>query len=184
MTSRGIEPHARGVAALHVPDTGVVDFARVADALLRDVLARGGQLVTNCPVEAVTGGLVRHAHGTTRAVTAIACAGMDADRLARRSGGPADPRIVPFRGAYLRLRRPELVRALIYPVPDPTLPFLGVHLTRRLQGDVVAGPTALPALDRAARHAHVAGDVADGVALAAPRRARARLRGVARRIRP
>jgi L-2-hydroxyglutarate oxidase len=141
-----VEPHARGVAALHVPDTGIVDFARVADALLRDVLARGGLLVTGCPVAAVTGGVVRHARGSTRAATVIACAGMDADRLARRSGGPADPRIVPFRGSYLRLRRPELVRALIYPVPDPALPFLGVHLTRRLQGDVVAGPTALPAL--------------------------------------
>jgi 2-hydroxyglutarate dehydrogenase len=68
---------------------------------------------------------------------------VQSDRLAVRSGAPAEPRIVPFRGAYFRLRRPELVRALIYPVPDPSLPFLGVHLTRRAQGDVVAGPTAL-----------------------------------------
>ncbi len=141
-----VEPHARGVAALHVPDTGIVDFARVADALRTDVLARGGLVVTACAVTSVAGGVVRHAHGVTRAATIIACAGLDADRLARRSGEPADPRIVPFRGAYLRLRRPELVRALIYPVPDPALPFLGVHLTRRLKGDVVAGPTALPAV--------------------------------------
>lgn len=143
-----VEPHARGVAALHVRDTGIVDFARVADALLADVMARGGVLVTGCGVTSVAEGTVRHELGTTRAGTVIACAGRDAAGLAERSGQPADPRIVPFRGAYLRLRRPELVRALIYPVPDPALPFLGVHLTRRVQGDVVAGPTALPALDR------------------------------------
>ena len=140
-----VEPHARGVAALHVPGTGIVDFALVAAALLADVRARGGTLHTGCAVEAAAGGTVRHAHGVTRAPTVIACAGLGADRLARRSGADPDPRIVPFRGAYLRLRRPELVRALIYPVPDPALPFLGVHLTRRIQGDVVAGPTALPA---------------------------------------
>ena len=103
-------------------------------------------MVTACAVTSIGGGVVRHERGVTRATTVVACAGLDADRLARRSGEPADPRIVPFRGAYLRLRRPELVRALIYPVPDPALPFLGVHLTRRIQGDVVAGPTALPAL--------------------------------------
>lgn len=140
-----VEPHALGVAALHVRDTGIVDFGRVASALLDDVLARGGTIVTDCAVATIAGGVVRHARGVTRARTVIACAGMDAARLARRSGGADDPRIVPFRGAYLRLRRPELVRALIYPVPDPALPFLGVHLTRRIQGDVVAGPTALPA---------------------------------------
>ncbi|HMS62538.1 MAG TPA: L-2-hydroxyglutarate oxidase [Solirubrobacteraceae bacterium] len=139
-----VEPHARGVAALHVPDTGIVDFARVARALRRDVEARGGTVVTSCPVETIAGGTVRHERGSTRAPAIVACAGMDASRLARRSGEPDDPRIVPFRGAYFRLRRPELVRALIYPVPDPALPFLGVHLTRRVQGDVVAGPTALP----------------------------------------
>lgn len=139
-----VEPHARGVAALHVPDTGIVDFARVAGALRADVERRGGTVVTGCPVDAIRGGVVRHALGATQAPAVIACAGLGAGRLARRSGERDDPRIVPFRGAYFRLRRPELVRALIYPVPDPALPFLGVHLTRRVQGDVVAGPTALP----------------------------------------
>ena len=138
-----IEPHARGLAALHSPDTGIVDFERVARALCADLKARGGAVFTGCHVDSIEGGTVRHACGVTRAPTIVACAGLQSDRLAVRSGAAAEPRIVPFRGAYFRLRRPELVRALIYPVPDPSLPFLGVHLTRRAQGDVVAGPTAL-----------------------------------------
>lgn len=139
-----IEPHARGLAALHVTDTGIVDYGQVARALRADVEARGGSVVTGCAVERAGDGIVRHAHGATRAGIVVACAGLQSDRLAERSGADADPRIVPFRGAYFRLRRPELVRALIYPVPDPGLPFLGVHLTRLVGGDVVAGPTALP----------------------------------------
>ena len=142
------EPHAAGIAALHSPDTGIVDFAAVAEALRRDVERRGGVVVTGCAVtriESLAGGaLVHHAQGATRARTVVACAGAWSDRLAVASGAGAGPRIVPFRGAYLRLQRPDLVRALIYPVPDPALPFLGVHLTRRMQGDVVVGPTALP----------------------------------------
>jgi 2-hydroxyglutarate dehydrogenase len=132
------------VAALHSPDTGIVDFARVAQALRADVEARGALVVTGCAVDAVSPGGVEHELGVTRAATTICCAGLHAARLAERSGADAAPRIVPFRGAYFRLRRPELVRALIYPVPDPGLPFLGVHLTRRVQGDIVAGPTAMP----------------------------------------
>jgi 2-hydroxyglutarate dehydrogenase len=95
--------------------------------------------------------VVEHAGGETHARAAIACAGAWADRLAVAAGAPPDPRIVPFRGAYLRLRpeRRELVHGLIYPVPDPDLPFLGVHLTRHVSGDVMIGPTALlaPARD-------------------------------------
>jgi len=150
------EPHARGVAALHSPDTGIVDFARVAQALRADVEARGAVVVTGCGVHAVRPSGVEHERGVTRTGTTVCCAGLQSDRLAERSGADAEPRIVPFRGAYFRLRRPELVRALIYPVPDPALPFLGVHLTRRAQGDVVAGPTALPV---AARDAYRLGRV-------------------------
>jgi (S)-2-hydroxyglutarate dehydrogenase len=84
-----------------------------------------------------------HSGGLLRAGRALLCAGVAADRLALTDGGDADPRIVPFRGSYFRLGRPELVRALIYPVPDPRLPFLGVHLTRHPSGDVLLGPTAL-----------------------------------------
>lgn len=139
-----IEPHARGAGALHSPDTGIVDFERVARALRVDLEARGGLVVTGCAVREIREGIVLHARGATRSRTTIACAGAQSDRLAERSGADPEPRIVPFRGAYFRLRRPELVRALIYPVPDPALPFLGVHLTRRVHGDVVVGPTALP----------------------------------------
>ncbi len=88
--------------------------------------------------------MLTHARGETRARFAVFCAGRQAARLARLAGAPRHPRIVGFRGAYLRLRQPELVRSLIYPVPDPALPFLGVHLTRHIDGEVLIGPTALP----------------------------------------
>ncbi len=143
-----IEPYAQGVGALRTPDTGIVDFARVADAYRDDVVGAGSQIFTRCAVERIVddgGGTatVVHARGETRARTVVTCSGLWSDRLAVASGADPDPRIVPFRGAYMRLRRPELCRTLIYPVPDPGLPFLGVHLTRRIGGEVVVGPTAL-----------------------------------------
>jgi L-2-hydroxyglutarate oxidase len=144
-----IEPHARGMAALHSPGTGVVDFARVATAFAADVEEVGGAVVTGCEVRGLTarpGGVgVQHAGGSTDAGFVISCAGAWSDRLAIAAGAPAEPRIVPFRGAYLRLRpeRRELVRASIYPVPDPELPFLGGHLTRGIDGEVLLGPSAL-----------------------------------------
>lgn len=150
-----VEPHARWVAALHSPETGVVDFARVARALADDVREAGGAIATGCGVEHVErrGRRLRlhHSGGEASASGAIFCAGAWADRLAVAAGAPADPRIVPFRGAYLRLRpeRRDLVRSLIYPVPDPRLPFLGVHLTRDAKGEVLIGPTALIAAARA-----------------------------------
>lgn len=145
------EPHARGAAALHSPDTGVVDFGALTRALARGVSERGGAVVGGCEVRAVSAGAraleLRHREGTVAAGNAIFCAGAWSDRLARAAGAGADPRIVPFRGAYLRLApaRAELVRALIYPVPNSRLPFLGVHLTRTLAGEVLLGPTAMPA---------------------------------------
>ena len=146
-----IEPHARGIAALHSPHTGIADFPAVARAFATDVRGAGGTVTTGCPVEKVADGEVRHAHGVTRARRTIVCAGAWSDRLATEAGAPEDPRIVPFRGAYLKLKphRRELVKGLIYPVPDPELPFLGVHLTRHVDGDVLIGPTALlsPARD-------------------------------------
>jgi (S)-2-hydroxyglutarate dehydrogenase len=145
----GVEPHARGIAALHSPATGTVDFRRVAVALADDVEAAGGAVVPASEVRAIReeASLVRveHAGGTTAARAVVACAGGAADRLAVTGGVPADVRIVPVRGAFLRLRpeRAEVVRGNIYPVPDPALPFLGPHLTRRHDGEVVLGPTAL-----------------------------------------
>jgi (S)-2-hydroxyglutarate dehydrogenase len=152
---REVEPHARGLCALHSPHTGVVDFSAVALALANEVREAGATIATGCEVRGVDTGnrTVRlvHARGVTEAANAVFCAGAWADRLALAAGAQASPRIVPFRGAYLRLApaRRELVRALIYPVPDPALPFLGVHLTRRIDGEVLIGPTALlaPARD-------------------------------------
>ena len=150
-----VEPHARGVAALHSPATGIADFGGVARAMAGELRERGVTVATGSGVEDVAragrGVVLRHARGETRAGRAVFCAGAWSDRLAVAAGAPADPRIVPFRGAYLRLRpeRRHLVRALIYPVPDPRLPFLGVHLTRHVDGEVLVGPTALiaPARD-------------------------------------
>jgi 2-hydroxyglutarate dehydrogenase len=144
-----LEPSARALAALHSPNTGVVDFAAVARSYADDVAEAGGSVALGCGVTAVDvrGRALRlaHAGGQTEASNAIFCAGAWSDRLAVTAGAVADPRIVPFRGAYLRLlpERRELVRSLIYPTPDPSLPFLGVHLTRHLDGDVTIGPTAL-----------------------------------------
>jgi (S)-2-hydroxyglutarate dehydrogenase len=149
-----LEPHARGIAGLHSPGTGIVDFPAVARAYAHDVLEAGGAIATGCGVEDVKIGsrslLLAHARGTTEASHAIFCAGAWADRLAVAAGADPDPRIVPFRGAYLRLRaeRRHLVRSLIYPVPDPSLPFLGVHLTKHIDGEVLVGPTALISLAR------------------------------------
>jgi (S)-2-hydroxyglutarate dehydrogenase len=144
-----IEPHAGGIAALHSPETGVVDFAQVAAAFAADVEAAGGTVATGAGVgrliptrEGIT---VEHARGTTAAGVVVSCAGAWSDRLAVAAGAPKEPRIVPFRGAYLRLRpeRRELVRGSIYPVPDPDLPFLGGHLTRGIDDEVLLGPSAL-----------------------------------------
>jgi len=147
---REIEPHATGVAALHSPNTGIVDFAAVGARLADDVRAAGGELRCDwevCDVAASARSIRLRAAGgdTAESARAVFCAGLWADRLAVLAGADPDPRIVPFRGAYLRLvpARRALVRGLIYPVPDPRLPFLGVHLTPRVDGEVLLGPSAL-----------------------------------------
>jgi 2-hydroxyglutarate dehydrogenase len=150
-----IEPHARGVAALHSPHTGVVDFVAVAESYAADVEAAGGSIHLGTTVDGARpsagpgpGKLtIEHSRGTTLAAEAVFCAGLWSDRLAVACGAPADPRIVPFRGGYLKLgpAEAELVRANVYPVPDPDLPFLGAHLTRTFAGEVLIGPSALMA---------------------------------------
>jgi (S)-2-hydroxyglutarate dehydrogenase len=153
---REIEPHARGVAALHSPATGVVDFAAVAESLAAEIRASGGDIQMNADVTEieVSSDRLRVVCGSDelRPRFAIFCAGAWADELAVMAGADPDPRIVPFRGAYLRLRpdRAGLVRGLIYPVPDPALPFLGVHLSRHIDGNVSLGPSALLAPTRLA----------------------------------
>jgi len=142
-----LEPHCAGIAGLHSPNTGIVDFAAVARALADDVREAGGEIMLGRTVSAVArdDGGVRLEGGDVAARHAVFCAGGQASRLAVAAGAPEDPRIVPFRGQYLSLRPQarELVRGLIYPVPDPDLPFLGVHLTRHISGDVLLGPSAM-----------------------------------------
>ena len=152
---REIEPHCVGVRAIHSPGTGIVDFSRVAEVMAADVTAAGADVLTGHEVVRVEdgGGEVRIAtnRGTLVGGRVLACAGLHADRLAARSGGAREPRIVPFRGAYWQLRpdRRHLVRNLVYPVPDPRYPFLGVHLTRRIRdGAVWLGPNAVLAFAR------------------------------------
>jgi (S)-2-hydroxyglutarate dehydrogenase len=152
---REIEPHASGLGALHSPATGVVDFRLVARALAEDVRAAGGDVRLGYEVNAVdarNGDVrLRSSNGDEiEAAQAVFCAGPWSDRLALEAGADADPRIVPFRGAYLTLKpeRSDLVKSLIYPVPDPTLPFLGVHLSRHVDDEVTIGPTALLAAAR------------------------------------
>jgi L-2-hydroxyglutarate oxidase LhgO len=147
---RATEPHAAGVAAIHSPETAIVDFKAVAHALRREIVERGAIVRTGATVERVRaeGDRVRIAVRDGSDITAeraVVCAGLHADRLAVASGEPAAPRIVPFRGEYWQIRpeRRELVRGLIYPVPDPRLPFLGVHLTRKIDGSVWIGPNAV-----------------------------------------
>lgn len=156
---REIEPHVRGVAGLHSPASAITDYAAVARRMADDVRAAGGEVRASADV-------VRVAHGDradpnrpvavlangvrVRADQVIVCAGLRSDLLARASGAAPSPRIVPFRGEYFALRpeRTDLVRGLVYPVPDPELPFLGIHLTRRVGGGVLVGPNAVLALGR------------------------------------
>jgi L-2-hydroxyglutarate oxidase len=155
---RRIEPHAAGIAALHVPQAGIADYPGVARAYGRRIVAAKGQVRTGARVTAIsrtTGRMSRRtavetARGTYDCALLVNCAGLQADRVARLSGVEPEVRIVPFRGEYFDLvpARRELVRGLLYPVPDPRFPFLGVHLTRTVDGRVEAGPNAVLALKR------------------------------------
>lgn len=157
---REIEPHASGVAALHSPHTAITDFPAVARAFADDVTAAGGRVRLGVEITRVErrGDLVRVGGaldgGRDLEVfefdRLVVCAGLYADRVGRLAGDEAGPAIVPFRGEYYRLRpeREDLVRGLIYPVPDPRYPFLGVHFTRRINGGVDVGPNAVTALAR------------------------------------
>lgn len=150
-----VEPHVHGVAALHSPSTAIVDFPAVAGALAGELREAGAELRLGFDVAAIAR-RDREVRLTARNGDELAfdqvvvCAGLQADRVARLAGGAEDPVIVPFRGEYLRLRAPRagLVRGLIYPVPDPAYPFLGVHFTRRVDGNVDIGPNAVLALAR------------------------------------
>ncbi|MBW8486280.1 L-2-hydroxyglutarate oxidase [Actinomadura sp. PM05-2] len=151
---REVEPHAAGAAALHSPSTAIVDYPAVARALADDVRAAGGTVRLGVEVTGLRRAsgrvAVRTPHEELAFDRLIVCAGLHADRVARLAGDAPDPAVVPFRGEYYRLvpERAGLVRGLIYPVPDPRYPFLGVHFTRRVDGGVDVGPNAVLALAR------------------------------------
>ncbi|AZS86347.1 L-2-hydroxyglutarate oxidase [Streptomyces griseoviridis] len=145
------EPEVRGLAAIHVGTTGVCDFVgvarRLADASGAEI--RYGSRVVQVDRRPERGVAVRTARGdVVRGRALVNCAGLHCDEVARLTGDDPEMRIVPFRGEYYTLDRPELVRGLVYPVPDPAFPFLGVHLTRGIDGGVHIGPNAVPALAR------------------------------------
>lgn len=151
---REIEPHAAGLAAVQVPEEGIVDFQGVCIALERELRAQGVTVTTSASVHhalrAADGWVLETHAGDFLADFIINCAGLHSDRVAAAAGEERDARIVPFRGEYYKLRESaqHLVRNLIYPVPDPTFPFLGVHFTRMIGGGVEAGPNAVLALSR------------------------------------
>jgi (S)-2-hydroxyglutarate dehydrogenase len=151
---RDREPHVRGLSALLVPETAVVDFRRIAEELAADVVRSGGEVILGHPV--------REIHDERNAVRVetdvderifdhlVVCAGLQSSQVARMVGAPSDPEIIPFRGEYYEIapERTSLVRGLVYPVPDPRYPFLGVHFTRGLDGNVHVGPNAVLALSQ------------------------------------
>ena len=148
------EPHVEAVAGLWVPATGVADFQAVAERMAERFVEASGTLLTGANVtggrETATGVVVETTTGDLEAAVLVTCAGLWADRVARMFGSEPSVQLVPFRGEYAELRAGarDLVRGLIYPVPDPAFPFLGVHLTRRVDGTVDAGPSAALAFAR------------------------------------
>ncbi len=151
---REIEPHAAGIAAIRVPQEGIVDYPRVCETLVGLIAAQGGEVITSARVTAIArdgnGWRVLSTAGDYECSRIVTCAGLQSDRIAALTGANRTVRIVPFRGEYYKIRpeRQNLVRHLIYPVPDPKFPFLGVHFTRMIHGGVEAGPNAVLAFAR------------------------------------
>ncbi|CAH0216637.1 MULTISPECIES: L-2-hydroxyglutarate oxidase [unclassified Microbacterium] len=149
-----LEPHAQGVAAVHSPHTAVVDYASITEAMAQDVRAAGGSILLGHEVTAMTASTDRVKVRTTVSDHVfdhvVVCAGLQSDVVARFVGADPSPKILPFRGEYWALHpdRTSLVSGMIYPVPDPRFPFLGVHFTRGVYDDVHVGPNAVPALAR------------------------------------
>ena len=159
---REIEPHAAGLAAIHVPEEGIVDYAGVVEAMAKEIRTLGGEIRTGEQVRVLesVGGIwrVETSNETYETTRVVACAGLHSDRVVSLSGMKPSAKIMPFRGEYYMIRkeRQSLVRNLIYPVPDPQFPFLGVHFTRMVKGGVEAGPNAVLAM---AREGYTWGDI-------------------------
>lgn len=151
---REVEPNAIGTAALASPGTAIVDYAAITAALVDDVVEAGGDLRLGCTVDRIdqhgARAVVHTTEGEFSADHVIVCAGVQSDRIARRSGGESQPRIVPFFGQYFLLESAyrDILNGLVYPVPDPKYPFLGVHLTKRFDGEMTVGPNAFLSLSR------------------------------------
>jgi L-2-hydroxyglutarate oxidase len=149
-----IEPHVAGVRAMHVPEAGIADYPAVVRKLAELIRARDGQVHTGTPVTAMRedgdGVVVTTPRGEFRADRCVNCAGLHSDRVTRMAGHTPPARIVPFRGEYYKFKpgSPKLCQHLIYPVPDPAFPFLGVHFTRMINGEIEAGPNAVLAFAR------------------------------------
>ena len=151
---REYEPHAAGLAGLHVPQTGIVDYVQVTQAYARHLQQNGGEILTGARMTGwhrdALDQVIETTAGTIRAHVLINCAGLQSDRVARMCGFNPGLQIVPFRGEYYEItpEKHHLVNNLLYPVPDTRFPFLGVHFTRRIHGGIEAGPNAVPALKR------------------------------------
>ncbi|HVA86106.1 MAG TPA: L-2-hydroxyglutarate oxidase [Candidatus Saccharimonadales bacterium] len=149
---REIEPHVAGIAALHSPHTAVVDYVRVSEVVAEQITSAGGRVLLSSPVSSISEFGDRVTLGTPNGALTfdrvIACAGLSSDAVSKMAGPPDDLKIIPFRGEYFALdeRTASLVNGLVYPVPDPRYPFLGVHLTRDVHGGVHVGPNAVPAM--------------------------------------
>jgi L-2-hydroxyglutarate oxidase len=151
---REVEPHAVGVAALHSPHTAVVDYSAITEAMAQDLRQHGGRILFSHEVigirEYPANVQLRTPQQTLKFDQVIVCAGLQSDVLANKAGASPSPKILPFRGEYrsLEASKQELVNGMIYPVPDPNFPFLGVHFTRSVYDEVHIGPNAVPALSR------------------------------------
>jgi (S)-2-hydroxyglutarate dehydrogenase len=151
---RDVEPHAAGLAALHSPRTAITDYVAIARSLAAGIEAAGGSVLLSARVTGITraAGRIEVATGERRTSVdrLVLCAGLQADRVGRLAGDVPSPRIVPFRGEYMTVSgaKRDLVRGMVYPVPDPRYPFLGVHFTRRVSGELEVGPNAVLALGR------------------------------------
>lgn len=149
-----IEPHATGLAALHSPATAITDFVAVAKSFGRDIESAGGEVLLSNRIEEIRrvndAIEVRAIRGSLRVRALVICAGLQSDRLSKPVDGQSSPRIVPFRGEYMKVTdaKKDLVSGLIYPVPDPRYPFLGVHFTSMVSGDLEVGPNAVLAFKR------------------------------------
>lgn len=164
---RELEPNSAGIRGIHVPGTGIVDYARVAEKYAELIISRGGNVFLSHEVTGIKNSgpqtILETTQGEISAKLVINCAGLQSDKISRMANAKLDLKIVPFRGEYYELAsfKTDYLRGLIYPVPDPRFPFLGVHFTRRMGGGIEAGPNAVLALKREgySKCAFDAGDV-------------------------